>query len=675
MCAFCSQAAFQTSNYSAEAASNHASRADGNGIASGTSTGNNNIDGLLSGYKWDTTSLTWRIPTSSAQYDTDPIAAGIQYSDIDRANGWLPPTATMTTATSTILNSMFGGVSGLTFTAVAAGDLNADLTIGRAAAVAGDFETAYAYYPTGPGSSESGDSWFSNSYDADPLGSQYTTPILGGYAWTTYIHEFGHNMGLKHGHETGGVTNTAMNADWDSMEFSVMTYRSYFQAPVSGGYTNEDWGYAQSLMMYDIAALQFLYGADFTTNAIASTYTFSTTTGEMSINGVGQGTPGGNRIFRTVWDGNGIDTYDFSNYATNLIVDLTPGGWSVLSSVQIANLGSGNFARGNLFNALQFNGDIRSLIENAVGGSGNDNITGNAANNTLYGRAGMDTISGGAGADTIYGGIAAADPTDLADTLFGNTGNDLIYGNGGADVIYGGADTDTIYGGAGADTIYGGNAMADPTDLADTIYGNTGNDLIYGNGGADIIFGGEDTDTIYGGAGADTIYGGTAAADPTDLADTIYGNSGNDLIYGNGGADTIFGDEDTDTVYGGAGIDTIYGGTGNDVLYGNTEADRFVFNTVLNASTNVDAIMDFAAGVDDIYLSQAIFGGIGAMLDASEFQIGAADAATDRILYNQANGQLFYDADGNGTGASTLFATVTANTVLTINDFVMVGRG
>ena len=77
-------------------------------------------------------------------------------------------------------------------------------------------------------------------------------------------------------------------------------------------------------MMFDIAALQEMYGANYTTNGGDTVYKWSATTGEMSINGVGQGAPAGNKIFMTIWDGGGNDTYDFSNYATNLTVNLSP---------------------------------------------------------------------------------------------------------------------------------------------------------------------------------------------------------------------------------------------------------------------------------------------------------------------------------------------------------------
>ena len=60
-----------------------------------------------------------------------------------------------------------------------------------------------------------------------------------------------------------------------------------------------------------------------------------------------------------------------------------------------------------------------SVIENAIGGGGDDSITGNDANNVLRGSWGNDTLSGGIGNDTLVGGIGQ-------DRLTGDVGNDVF---------------------------------------------------------------------------------------------------------------------------------------------------------------------------------------------------------------------------------------------------------
>jgi hypothetical protein len=59
-----------------------------------------------------------------------------------------------------------------------------------------------------------------------------------------------------------------------------------------------------------------------------------------------------------------------SNYTTNLTIDLNPGAWTTASTTQLASLGSGHYAAGNIANALLYQGNVAALIENAVGGSG-----------------------------------------------------------------------------------------------------------------------------------------------------------------------------------------------------------------------------------------------------------------------------------------------------------------
>src|SRR5690349_11234022 len=153
----------------------------------------------------------------------------------------------------------------------------ADIRIARSAEAN---PTAYAYYPSNSSAGEGGDVWIGTTY------SEYDTPKLGDYGYITHLHELGHAFGLKHAHESGGVAG-ALASDHDGLEFTVMSYRSYVGGSTSGGYTNEQDGFAQSYMMNGIAALQKMYGADFSYNGGDSVYTWNASTGQMSINGAG----------------------------------------------------------------------------------------------------------------------------------------------------------------------------------------------------------------------------------------------------------------------------------------------------------------------------------------------------------------------------------------------------
>ena len=159
-----------------------------------------------------------------------------------------------------------------------------------------------------------GDVWIGRS-----IGSNLA-PIVGTYGWMTHIHELGHALGLKHSHQGSQYNGNTVPSSTDDIEFTVMSYRSFINAPLNG-YTNETYGYAQTLMMYDIAALQTMYGADFSTNSSDTRYQWDPSTGTMYLNGVSQGTPGANRIFLTTWDGGGNDTYDL--WAPRIIAPLT----------------------------------------------------------------------------------------------------------------------------------------------------------------------------------------------------------------------------------------------------------------------------------------------------------------------------------------------------------------
>ena len=104
-------------------------------------------------------------------------------------------------------------------------------------------------------------------------------------------------------------------------------------------------------------------------------------------------------------------------------------------------------------------------------------------------------------------------------------------------------------------------------------------------------------------------------------------------------------------------------------------SDTFVFNTALNAATNLDTVSDFSHADDTFHLDNAIFTQLGAngAMNAAFFHNGAAAAdANDYIVYNQSTGALFYDANGNGAGGAVQFATLSTKPALLADDFIVI---
>ena len=364
--------------------------------ASYRTSGNPYVDSLLGTLKWASSDLTFSFPESAS-------VLGASYGYGETTHNFAPLNLVQRAAARSALDN-YAAVSNLTFTEISETS-TAEATLRFALS---DLpHTAWAYFPSK--ATEGGDTWLNQSSGA------YSDPVKGNYANVTFLHELGHALGLEHPHE-----RYVMPGNRDSLEYSVMSYRSYLGS-TEHAYVNERWGFVQSLMMYDIAAIQHIYGANYTTNSGNTVYAWSPKTGEMFINGHGQGAPGANRVFQTVWDGGGIDTYSFAHYTTALSIDLRPGQWTTTSRQQLAQLryDGSETAAGNIANALLHKGNAQSLIENAVGGSMNDLIIGNGAANALYGRSGNDRLYGGAGHDRLFGGAGA-------DQLDGGAGSDTF---------------------------------------------------------------------------------------------------------------------------------------------------------------------------------------------------------------------------------------------------------
>ena len=354
-------------------------------VSSVSLTGNAYIDGLLTGVKWGVASLTYSFPTSSSYY------AG--YPSNEPTNAFAAFTAAQQQAMTKVLAN-YAAVSNLTFTKVTeSSSTSGILRFAQSNAIS----TAMSYYPSTM--DRGGDSWFNHS------NNYYSNPQMGNYAYSIMLHEAGHTLGLKHPQDVFGSFGLLPSSQ-DALPYTVMSYRSYVGGSLS--YSNAATSYPETLMMDDIRAVQTLYGANYTNNSGNTVYSWNPTTGTESINGVAQTAPAGNKIFMTLWDGGGTDTYNFSNYTTALKVDLNPGAWTTTSATQLASLGTNHNAPGTIANAYLFGGNAASLIENAVGGTAADVITGNQANNQLTGGAGNDTLDGSMGTDTaVYSGSSS----------------------------------------------------------------------------------------------------------------------------------------------------------------------------------------------------------------------------------------------------------------------------
>lgn len=171
------------------------------------------------------------------------------------------------------------------------------------------------------------------------------------------------------------------------------------------------------------------------------------------------------------------------------------------------------------------------------------------------------------------------------------------------------------------------------------------NALIMGNDAAALDLMLRGNDRINGGGNGDRLLGG----------------AGNDRVNGGGGADLM---------YGGEGRDTLTGGGGHDTLQGDAGADRFVFSAT--GAANADTILNFDLGQDGFLLENRVLRALGTAGDLREEQFALGTAATerdDRIIYDQATGNIYYDRDGSRSAAAVLLGEVADGTALTFGHF------
>ena len=237
-----------------------------------------------------------------------------------------------------------------------------------------------------------------NTGDIFFSGVEFLDPSLsnGNYVSDTILHEIGHALGLSHPHDAIGNydSDTANTSKVDT----IMAYTHYDGDSV--GSTDGSYSKPTTLMVTDIAAIQFMYGVNEQYNSGNTTYTIGSFSSE-------------NYIYASIWDAGGIDTFSWADQSTISYINLAPGSYSFfgkISSQSDPDLKSA-FGAGDGILGIAEN----TIIENAIGGSANDFIFGNSVGNTLYGGAGEgvgDLLHGNGGADIFVCSLADAS-TDL----------------------------------------------------------------------------------------------------------------------------------------------------------------------------------------------------------------------------------------------------------------------
>jgi VCBS repeat-containing protein len=379
--------------------------------------------------------------------------------------------------------------------------------------------------------------------------------------------------------------------------------------------------------------------------------------------------------------------------------------------------------------------DLVLLGSAVIAGTGNslaNTLDGsqNARANQLRGLGGNDTYFVGAG-DTVFeaalggvdtvrsfashtlsanvenlvligSGATSGTGNTLANTLDGaqNARGNLLRGLGGNDIYFIGAGDAVAEAAAGGiDTVRSfvshtlsanveylvliGSAPASGTgnSLANTLDGsqNARANALRGLGGNDsYVIGAGDTVIEAVSGGNDTVRSFVGHTLSTNVENLVLIGTAAVGGTGNGLANVLVGNAAANRLDGGAGNDYLNGGLGKDLLIGGAGNDGFVFDTALNAATNVDTIIGFTIGSDGILLDNAVMAGLGTTTGpfaAAKFwasATGLAHDADDRIIYETDTGKLFYDANGSTAGGATHFATLSANLALTSGHFVVI---
>ncbi|WP_421724390.1 hypothetical protein [Bauldia sp.] len=159
----------------------------------------------------------------------------------------------------------------------------------------------------------------------------------------------------------------------------------------------------------------------------------------------------------------------------------------------------------------------------------------------------------------------------------------------------------------------------------------------------------------------------------------IKGRGGDDVLRGGEGQQKLKGGKGNDTLIGddfGGGIEKLGGDPKPDKLFGGKGLDTFVFavgSSLAKVEGSYHKIKDFSHKDDTILIETSVIPA--GFLDPDAFVVGEVASSPDhRIIYDEANGDLYVDIDGDGLDAVQFkFAEVVPGTKIKANDFVIEG--
>lgn len=199
----------------------------------------------------------------------------------------------------------------------------------------------YAYLPNASGVKDKTFVFLANN-----VGSNHGTGLQeGGRGYTTLIHEIGHALGLKHpGNYNAGGGGTPGPYLSSGEDHQANTMMSYHDSNATRGAN------VSTPMLYDVAALQYLYGANTSAStATSGNFTFSPNQQHL----------------KTLWSTNGTDTINLTQLQNSSHVDLNAGSFS---SVNVVGAASSTVYSGNKNVALAFGSKIDRVALSSTAG-------------------------------------------------------------------------------------------------------------------------------------------------------------------------------------------------------------------------------------------------------------------------------------------------------------------